>query len=124
MTCQIKPMYIGDSPQLLIEAFEPDGVTPYPLTGHVVYVTAKRSQSDLDAAAVFQLSTTEGNVTVSTVPGETHTAIAVPPAADTAGLTANITVFLGVRVITPDNRPLTIFEGTLPLVRPTTLAIS
>ncbi len=118
-TCQIKPMYIGDSPEFLISAYLPDGVTPYSLTGHTIWMTAKRSQADLDAAAIFQLSTTASEITIKVAPND-HEAVAVPPSSATALLTAGLQAFVGVRILTPTGRPLTLFEGTLPLVMPTT----
>lgn len=119
-TCQIAPMYRGDTPTLRITATNPDG-TPYSLTGHTIWVTAKRSKADLDAAAVFQLSTTEGNVTVLGAPDDNQ-ADAVPPSADTSGLTADVQVYIGVRIKTPGGRVYTIFEGTLPIIAGTTQA--
>lgn len=122
--CQIKPMWIGDSPEFLIEMFKPDGVTPYPLAGHTIIMTAKRSRADLDAAAVFQLSTTASTITIQTGLGDEHKAIGIPPSSATSGLTSDVQVFVGVRIIKPTGLPLTVFEGTMSLVRPTTLATS
>lgn len=119
--CQIKPMYIGDSPEFLIEAFLPDGVTPYSLTGHTIWLTFKRSQADLDAAAISQMSTTEGNITIKVAPDDNQ-AVAVPPSVDTASLTSGVTVFVGARIKTPLGRIYTVYEGTMALVMPTTRA--
>jgi len=116
INCQIDTMYAGDSPTFLITVTDQDG-NPYPLTGHTIYMTAKRQKSDPDGSAIFQLSSTAGEITVG-VP--TNTAEAVPPSADTNGLTANVSAYIGVRVITPGGRPFTVFEGTLPIVIPTT----
>jgi len=117
-TCQIDRMYRGDTPTLRITATNPDG-SPYSLTGHTIWVTAKRSKSDADAAAIFQLSTTEGNVTVG-VPD--NTADAVPPSADTSTLTNDVQAYIGVRIKTPGGRVYTIYEGVLPIVAGTTQA--
>ncbi len=122
--CKIKPMYIGDSPEFLIEAFEPDGITPYPLAGHTIIMTAKRSKAELDAAAVFQISTTASTIAILATPGDEHKAIGVPPSSATSALTADAQLFVGVRIITPAGRPLTVYEGVLPLVLPTTRATS
>lgn len=119
-TCQIDRMYRGDTPTLRITATNPDG-SPYSLTGHTIWVTAKRSKSDADAAAIFQLSTTEGNVTVLSAPDD-HKADAVPPSADTSALTADVQAYVGVRIKTPAGRVYTIFEGTMPIVAGTTQA--
>ncbi len=118
-TCQIDRMYRGDTPTLRITATNPDG-SPYSLTGHTIWVTAKRSKADADPG-IFQLSTTEGNVTVLGAPDDDK-ADAVPSSADTAALTADVQAYIGVRIKTPAGRVYTIFEGVLPIVAGTTQA--
>lgn len=118
-TCQIEPMFRGDTPTLHITATNPNG-TPYSLIGHTIWVTAKRSKADADPG-VFQLSTTAGNVTVNAAPDD-HTADAVPPSAATSALTSDVQVYLGVRIKTPGGRVYTIFEGTMPIIAGTTQA--
>lgn len=118
-TCQIKPMFRGDTPTLRITATNPDG-SPYSLTGHTIWVTAKRSKADADPG-LFQLSTTSGNVTVNAAPND-DTADAVPPSAATSALTADVQAYVGVRIKTPGGRVYTIYEGTMPIVAGTTQA--
>lgn len=118
-TCQIAPMYRGDTPTLRITATNPDG-TPYSLTDHTIWVTAKRSKADADPG-LFQLSTTAGNVTILPSPDE-DTADAIPPSAATSALTADVQVYIGVRIKTPGGRVYTIYEGTMPIIAGTTQA--
>lgn len=121
VTATLSTMYRGDTPTFRITATDERG-QPYALTGHSIWVTCKRSKSDVDGSAIFQLTVGSG-VTINAAP-DAHTADCVPASGATSGLTSDINAFLGVRIRTPGARVYTIFEGVLPIVAGTTQATS
>lgn len=92
----IELVFRGDTPVLGLTVFQEDGVTPYDLTGHAIWMTAKRNKDDADLDAVFQVSTTSGAITITNAAG--GVAQIVPPTTATSGLTADEKLFYDVQV--------------------------
>ena len=82
------------------------------LTGCTVYMTAKYSYSDADGSAVFQLSTSGGQITVTNAAGGLAT-IAIPSSA-TSSLANRVTHLLfDIQVVTGASKRHTVMRGTL-----------
>lgn len=83
------------------------------ISGYSVWVTAKRQKSDLDAAAIFQLTKAGGAITVGGA-GNNVATTTIPPAS-TASLTADTVLYYDVQIESPGGKVDTVAEGVLTI---------
>jgi hypothetical protein len=112
----LPPLRRGDTPIWRIVVTDYDG-SPFNLAGYTIRMTAKRDVNDSDADAVFQLSTTDGTITITDAAG--GIAQAQPERSSTDTLTNDIAVYWDVQ-LAEDGAPnvtYTVDNGTLQIVR-------
>lgn len=110
-------MYRGDTPTWELAVTNAAGA-PYNLTGCTIRMMAKRAITDADSAAVLDLSTAGGEITITDAAG--GRAEIVPPAADTAGLIADVNALYDVQITTGTSRVHTVASGRLLIRRDVT----
>ena len=93
------------------------------LTGAVVWFTAKRSPTDSDADAIFQLSSAGAGITIDDAEAGLMTATVDP--ADTSALSATVhTLVYGVQVVEADDTVTTTQSGPLIVSPDVTISTS
>lgn len=112
-------MVRGDTPVWELAVTDKNGA-PYDISGSTIWMTAKNNIDDTDLAAIFQLSTTTGEITLTTP--LSGLAQIIPTAAATSGLTADAQLYYDIQVRTPANRTFTVVKGTLIVSRDVTRA--
>lgn len=112
----LPPMKRGDTPKWEIAVLDEDGA-PLNLSGWTIRMTAKRSVTDTDAEAVFQLSTVDGTITLINAAG--GIAQAQPLRSSTNTLTEDLTVSWDVQIArdVPTEETYTVDSGTLLIAR-------
>lgn len=107
-------MIRGDTKVLTITVTR-DG-QPYDLTGHTLWLTAKRTPTDADSAAVFQLSTTAGGITITNAAGGVARAEIAPTHTESLPAVVNRLVY-DVQIADGTGGVYTVASGEL-VVRP------
>ena len=109
----------GDTPIWDLAVLDDDGL-PFNLTGWTIRMTAKRSIDDPDAQAVFQLSTSDGTITITNAPG--GLAEMQPLRTSTSTLTVDTNCVWDVQIArngSPDET-FTVENGVLSIARDVT----
>lgn len=100
----------GDSALWDFVATYPSGA-PLVLTSATVWMTAKNQLSDADVAAVFQVSTTGGQITLTDAPNGKFRVQLTP--SNTNTLTKDTNLFWDVQVKDASGKIYTVADGTL-----------
>lgn len=117
----VELFFRGDTPIMDLAVTQEDGVTPYDLTNHTIWMTAKRNKDDADVDAIFQASTISGAITITN--GPAGLAQIVPPTTATSSLTADENLFYDVQVRNnAGTRTHTVTYGRLKVRRDVTRA--
>lgn len=113
----------GDTAPFVGRVTRPLGGPPVDLTGAKIWMTAKRRQEDPDSAAVFQISTTGGDIAIlNAVNGDYQ--VTVPPSATLALEAKSLTLYFDVQLReVAGNRVTTIDEGGLTVTSDVTQTI-
>ena len=107
----------GDTPIWDLAVLDTNG-DPFNLTGYTIRMTAKTDIDDTDADAVFQLSTTTGEIVITNAAGGLATI--QPERGSTNTLTADITVYCDVQIAddgAPDVTYTVVPTWTMRIVR-------
>lgn len=91
---KLDAMRRGDTPLWLITVTQSG--TPFNLTGYTIRMTAKYAVNDSDADALFQLSTTTGEIVITDAAG--GLAQARPLRSSTSALTEDKTVYWDIQI--------------------------
>ena len=105
-------MYRGDTPVWELTVTDKQTGAAEDITGYTIWMTAKRAKTDTDAQAVFQISTTSGDITITDAVN--GLAEVVPPSSATLSLTESVKLYFDVQVKPPaSSRIHTITDGVL-----------
>lgn len=107
----------GDTPVWDLAVLDTNG-DPFNLTGYTIRMTAKTDIDDTDADAVFQLSTTTGEIVITNAAGGLATI--QPERSSTNTLTTDITVYCDVQIAddgAPDVTYTVVPTWTMRIVR-------
>ena len=112
---QLKAMTRGDTQAWTITVFKDDGSgLPEDITNAVVRMTAKYNIDDLDANAIFQLTSP---ATIVITDGPNGECVATTLVTSTNALTTDVIAHVDIQCTWPDGRNQTPWRGTLPIVR-------
>lgn len=111
----------GDSNQYRATILNEDTGLPQNITGATIWCTLKRSKDELDATAVAQASTINGQITITDGVGGVCLIEFTP--ANTSGLTYEETLYHDVQVLLA-GKVRTAIEGTITFSMDVTRAIA
>lgn len=117
-TQNLGPFKRGDNIRFQVDITQ--GGAPLNVSAYSIWCTGKRELSDLDAAAVWQVTKAGGQITV-TGAGNNIALVNIPASATTV-LTENVTLFYDVQIKSPGGDIDTVADGRIPIVLDVTQA--